>query len=147
MGAKGEVESPFLRAGKGQEVLLEGWNGPGGPPVGPGRAGSPSQRSCNGWEALPEGWQESGGPPVGTGGIGRPFRRSWQCRAEVDGIPWTRGNLTDVHAAARKVPGKSSGHTECLWKVQRRHKNLTEFDGRSSSCTKLFRKFLRMAKS
>ena len=131
LGGKGEVESPFMWAGKGQEVLLKGWEGSGGPPFGPERARSPSRRSWNGWEALPDGRQESGRPPGGTRWDGRSSRRAGrgqeshpvcleslpECREGSGGLaagpgsvgrklmenPWTRGNLTNVHAAAQKV--------------------------------------------
>ena len=32
LGGPGEVESPFLRAGRGPEAFLVGWEGSGGPP-------------------------------------------------------------------------------------------------------------------
>ena len=63
LGETGEVESPFLRDGRGRKVLQKGWEGSGVP------------------------HSVSGVPLKVLGGVGRPSRRAGQCRAEVDGNP------------------------------------------------------------
>ena len=77
----------LLDGREGSEALLESWDGSRGP----GKVGSFSQTVGRSWEALPEGWEGSGGLPAGPGNV------------RLLEIPWTRINLTDAHAAARKV--------------------------------------------
>ena len=52
----GKVVRPSRSAGRGQEAILEGRKGLGGPLGGPEVFGRTSWRACRGWEALPEGW-------------------------------------------------------------------------------------------
>ena len=70
------------------------------PTGGTGRDGKSSRRAGRGQESLPECRESlpacregSGGLPAGQGRVGRKLTE----------IPWTHGNLTDVHAAAHKV--------------------------------------------
>ena len=131
LGGPGEVESPFLRASRGQEALYvgrEGSGGPpgvlgvvGGPPRGPAGAGRPSQRDGRGQESLPVGRESL--PECGRGR--EAFRRAGRCRAEVDGNPvdtrkfdrCSRGRMEswlkfmETPTATRNVFGKSSGST------------------------------------
>ena len=79
--------------GGGQEVLLEGQEGSGIPPEVLGEVGRPSRWAGKGRESHSEVWEWLGGPPSGPAGVGRKLTE----------IPWTHGNLTDVHAATRKV--------------------------------------------
>ena len=87
----GEVARPSWRAGRGQEALLECWEGLRGPgkvrsfsrragsgweahQKGTGEVGRPSQRVGMGQEALEEGWDRSGCLSGDLGGVGMARR-------------------------------------------------------------------------
>ena len=70
---------------EGREAHLKVWEGPRGPPKGPGGFGRPNQTYGRDWEAHtedlegqeshPEVQEESGGPPGDLGGVRRPTQR------------------------------------------------------------------------
>ena len=59
------VGRPSRMAVRGWKDLLEGREGLGGYPRGPGEVGRYSQRARRCWEAFLEGWEASGGPSGG----------------------------------------------------------------------------------
>ena len=78
------VRRPSQRAGRSRVALPEGTGGDGRSSRRAGR-GQESLPVCR--ESIPECREGSGGLPTGPGGVGRKLTE----------IPWTHGNLTDVH--------------------------------------------------
>ena len=88
---------PIRRSGWGQETLLEGRVGLGGPPCGLGGIGRPTQSSGRGREAHREFREVSGGPHGGPGGVQRLTRRFGRGReAHPKGREWLGGLPGDL---------------------------------------------------
>ena len=74
------VRRPSQKARKGQEALLEGREGLGGPPGWSSGVWRPSHRAGRGQESFPDDRVRSGSHLRGLGGVGRPFRMAGMSR-------------------------------------------------------------------